>query len=76
MEYQYAEEVSSELKCAICIDPFVEPMELPCGHVFCHKCVLPISKCPECRGDFSHSQVKPVNRIITSMLNNLKVFFF
>jgi hypothetical protein len=39
--------------CSICLEPFVEPGALPCGHVFCTACLTSAlrmaKKCPQCR---------------------------
>ena len=36
---RFAEEVDEELKCAICLNVLEEPMNGPCGHVFCRICI-------------------------------------
>ena len=44
--------------CVICIGPVVAPVELPCGHAYCGKCLSELRKhgvaqvCPQCRKDF------------------------
>uniref|UniRef100_A0A915DNA7 RING-type domain-containing protein n=1 Tax=Ditylenchus dipsaci TaxID=166011 RepID=A0A915DNA7_9BILA len=55
---------SNDLDCSICMEMYNEPKLLPCGHMFCHKCVLQLKKgapltsslarkvkikCPNCR---------------------------
>ena len=41
--------------CVICIGPVVEPVELPCGHVYCDNCLSELrakgvaQTCPQCR---------------------------
>ena len=43
--------------CVICIGPVVAPVELPCGHAYCGKCLSELRKhgvaqvCPQCRKD-------------------------
>ncbi|XP_041103627.1 E3 ubiquitin-protein ligase RNF114-like isoform X2 [Polyodon spathula] len=46
-------ETPAEFECPVCKDFFVEPVCLPCQHVFCHCCLtesLKVKKhCPACR---------------------------
>jgi hypothetical protein len=37
--YDYAEEVDEDLTCHICLQPFVTPLDIPCGHTFCGVCL-------------------------------------
>ncbi|KDQ65322.1 Ligand of Numb protein X 2 [Zootermopsis nevadensis] len=37
--YDYAEEVDEDLTCHICLQPFVTPLDIPCGHTFCGACL-------------------------------------
>lgn len=43
------------LTCPVCLDIFVDPVNLDCGHVFCSPCATlsivmgPESRCPQCR---------------------------
>jgi hypothetical protein len=39
--------------CEICYQDEVNTSLHPCGHLFCDKCVLKISKCAKCRTDIS-----------------------
>lgn len=50
-----------EVECAICSEPFVEPRQLPCSHVYCVECLerwvnnegqWPRLTCPTCREEF------------------------
>ncbi|CAH8486402.1 unnamed protein product [Schistosoma turkestanicum] len=45
------------LECSICLQNFVHPAQLPCGHVFCFLCIKGCAfhrrKCPMCRSRFS-----------------------
>jgi len=50
-----------EGECAICAEPFEEPRQLPCSHIYCVQCLerwvynegqLPCLTCPTCREEF------------------------
>ncbi|KAI0923639.1 hypothetical protein AcW1_006534 [Taiwanofungus camphoratus] len=55
--------------CIICLDSLKDPAALPCGHVFCHQCIVRIVRtitpythhhfCPTCRHPYTLSQVDP-----------------
>ncbi|KIY49925.1 hypothetical protein FISHEDRAFT_40332 [Fistulina hepatica ATCC 64428] len=48
--------------CSICIDELKTPVSLPCGHVFCHECIVRVVNaarsyttmhtCPACRAPY------------------------
>ena len=46
---------NSELECSICLQICVQPVQLPCTHVFCYLCMKGIAqrnrKCALCRVD-------------------------
>ena len=51
-----ADATDPDLTCAICLEPYVEPLTLQCGHSFCRACLLQSTKlapdgrsCPQCR---------------------------
>jgi len=37
---RFAEEVDEEFKCAICLNVLENPVNGPCGHVFCRQCIM------------------------------------
>ncbi|PSN43992.1 Ligand of Numb protein X 2 [Blattella germanica] len=37
--YDYVDEVDEDLTCHICLQPFVTPLDIPCGHTFCGPCL-------------------------------------
>ncbi|EUB58418.1 putative ligase protein [Echinococcus granulosus] len=43
--------------CPICLQPLLQPVEIPCGHVFCYLCIKGSAshrrRCPLCRRAFS-----------------------
>ncbi|KAL4657427.1 tripartite motif-containing protein 7-like [Arapaima gigas] len=53
-----AADLEAELKCAVCLSIYREPVQLPCGHNLCRGCLnclwerQDFSTCPECRGTF------------------------
>ncbi|KAF4569586.1 hypothetical protein EYR40_008564 [Pleurotus pulmonarius] len=59
----------SSSACSICIDRLKAPIALPCGHVYCHECILntihqitPYTtqhNCPTCRAPFSTVNIDP-----------------
>ncbi|KAF7291977.1 RING-type domain-containing protein [Mycena indigotica] len=56
--------------CSICIEPFTQPVSLPCGHVFCRLCIRKnveseasksstLHLCPSCRTPYSIITIDP-----------------
>ncbi|TSK98436.1 Ligand of Numb protein X 2 [Bagarius yarrelli] len=37
--YNYRLEVDDDLVCQICLQPLVQPLDTPCGHTFCARCL-------------------------------------
>ncbi|XP_043547938.1 ligand of Numb protein X 2a isoform X3 [Chiloscyllium plagiosum] len=37
--YNYQHEMDDDLVCHICLQPLLEPLDTPCGHTFCYKCL-------------------------------------
>ncbi|NXT63322.1 LNX2 protein, partial [Chaetops frenatus] len=37
--YNYQNEVDDDLVCHICLQPLLQPLDTPCGHTFCYKCL-------------------------------------
>ncbi|XP_042555307.1 tripartite motif-containing protein 43-like [Dipodomys spectabilis] len=63
-----------ELRCAICINTFIEPVTLECGHSFCRPCLclsweetqIP-ARCPVCRGPCQQRDLK-TNVVLRSLV--------
>jgi uncharacterized protein YukE len=78
----YVEDVDVNLHCPICHSPLVSPVKLKCDHVFCDECVRNAlecqsnsssKSCPSCRGRTDISCIGPVTKIVTRILDDLKV---
>uniref|UniRef100_K7FY60 Ligand of numb-protein X 2 n=1 Tax=Pelodiscus sinensis TaxID=13735 RepID=K7FY60_PELSI len=37
--YNFQDEADDELVCHICLQPLLQPMDTPCGHTYCFKCL-------------------------------------
>ena len=65
---------SDDFMCNICMEPWMEPLELVhCGHIFCGRCVAKLKnkKCPTCRTTFK-STAQP-NRIMVNQAKEIIV---
>lgn len=61
-----------DLKCAICLEAFVSPVEFqPCHHIYCRSCSSSLFSCPTCR--LRIRRRREPNRLILSMLDGLQV---
>lgn len=71
-DYHNPEAIDEELKCPICLDPFVEPVVLKCcEHMLCKNCAEPCAECPLCRG--MHKPFANPPRLIMNMLSRIDV---
>ncbi|XP_069771706.1 LOW QUALITY PROTEIN: uncharacterized protein [Narcine bancroftii] len=67
-----SETFTQVLNCSICLDYFVDPVSLECGHNFCHSCVTELwerderNLCPECKEVFPDRKLR-VNRALASL---------
>uniref|UniRef100_H0X058 RING-type E3 ubiquitin transferase n=1 Tax=Otolemur garnettii TaxID=30611 RepID=H0X058_OTOGA len=65
-----------DVTCPICLDPFVDPVSIECGHNFCHECISQVgegggSVCPECQCQFLLRNLRP-NLKVANMLENFR----
>ncbi|XP_060706983.1 zinc-binding protein A33-like isoform X2 [Hemiscyllium ocellatum] len=64
--------LTEEAVCPICLDFFIEPVTLECGHNFCRSCITQswenkeINSCPECREVFPERNLR-VNRALVNL---------
>ncbi|XP_072331670.1 zinc-binding protein A33-like isoform X1 [Scyliorhinus torazame] len=69
---QQLQSLSEEAICPICLDFFIEPVTLDCGHNFCRSCITQcwgkkeINSCPECRGEFPERNLR-INRALANL---------
>ncbi|XP_076135756.1 E3 ubiquitin-protein ligase TRIM62-like [Alosa pseudoharengus] len=61
-----AASLTIQLQCPACRNIFTDPVDLPCSHTFCQKCLLDLLQpssgqqpCPECSQPFSLKDLKP-----------------
>lgn len=78
---EYVGSFDHNLMCAICHSPFVHPMKIGCGHIFCETCIAQAlyhqntenQTCPTCRAKTNEFSVVPVPKILEQILEELSV---
>lgn len=70
----FVDKIEDDLICGICKDVLNEPINLPCPHIFCQKCLSKNkeNKCPICRLNYTDSPLM-LNSYVNQMVCNLKV---
>jgi len=62
-----------ELTCSICLLLYLDPQVLPCGHHFCHECILDTWQvtsrmaCPTCNTKVWKRELKPMTSLATKV---------
>ncbi|XP_007668776.1 probable E3 ubiquitin-protein ligase TRIML1 [Ornithorhynchus anatinus] len=64
-----AKKLQEELTCSVCMEYFIDPVTITCGHSFCQICLLRYLEdqmsysCPECRGACELSDLQTNQRL-------------
>ncbi|XP_007956240.1 ligand of Numb protein X 2 [Orycteropus afer afer] len=75
--YNYQDEVDDDLVCHICLQPLLQPLDTPCGHTFCYKCLrnflLEKDFCPLDRKRLHFKLCKKSSILVHKLLDKLLV---
>uniref|UniRef100_A0ACB8FW45 Uncharacterized protein n=1 Tax=Sphaerodactylus townsendi TaxID=933632 RepID=A0ACB8FW45_9SAUR len=75
--YNFQDEVDDELVCHICLQPLLQPMDTPCGHTYCFKCLenfmQEYSFCPMDRKKLSFQHCRKSSLLVRNLLDKLLV---
>lgn len=75
--YNYQLEVDDDLVCHICLQPLVQPLDTPCGHTFCARCLRSfLQERDFCPLDRAHLQLQVCRRssiLVHKLLDKLSV---
>ncbi|XP_016378341.1 ligand of Numb protein X 2-like isoform X2 [Sinocyclocheilus rhinocerous] len=75
--YNYCLEVDDDLVCHICLQPLVQPLDTPCGHTFCARCLRSfLQERDFCPLDRAHLQLQVCRRssiLVHKLLDKLLV---
>ena len=44
------------MECSICMENKIDCVLVPCGHMYCSKCIVGVDVCPHCRNSFQKIQ--------------------
>ncbi|XP_040282109.1 LOW QUALITY PROTEIN: ligand of Numb protein X 2 [Bufo bufo] len=75
--YNYLNEVDDDLVCHICLQPLLQPLDTPCGHTFCYKCLRNFLQekdfCPLDRKRLTFKLCKKSSILVHKLLDKLVV---
>nr|XP_033803826.1 ligand of Numb protein X 2 isoform X3 [Geotrypetes seraphini] len=75
--YNYQNEVDDDLVCHICLQPLLQPLDTPCGHTFCYKCLKNFLQekdfCPLDRKRLQFKLCKKSSILVNKLLDKLFV---
>lgn len=79
--YSEAIELRRSILCIICLEPYLDPVVLPCSHAFCRQCILEAfnskKKCPVCSAETSKRSlqsstfIQPVVKLVSDLIDSL-----
>lgn len=73
---------SVQFRCCICLDTYIDPVSIPCGHNFCRDCIEGFwdtkekSECPLCKETFRERPELRINRAFAEIIELLERFVF
>uniref|UniRef100_A0A8C5N477 Ligand of Numb protein X 2-like n=1 Tax=Leptobrachium leishanense TaxID=445787 RepID=A0A8C5N477_9ANUR len=75
--YNFQDEVDDELVCHICLQPLLQPMDTPCGHTYCLRCLKDFLKekdfCPMDRKKLYIHDCHRSSLLVRNLLDKLAV---
>uniref|UniRef100_UPI00398F47F2 ligand of Numb protein X 2a n=1 Tax=Pristiophorus japonicus TaxID=55135 RepID=UPI00398F47F2 len=75
--YNYQHEMDDDLVCHICLQPLLQPLDTPCGHTFCYKCLRNFLRekdfCPLDRKRLHFKLCKKSSILVHKLLDKLLV---
>ncbi|XP_063062434.1 ligand of Numb protein X 2a [Engraulis encrasicolus] len=75
--YNYRLEVDEDLVCHICLQPLVTPLDTPCGHTFCARCLRSFLKerdfCPLDRARLALPSCRRSSILVHKLLDKLPI---
>uniref|UniRef100_A0A4W2DJJ9 Ligand of numb-protein X 2 n=1 Tax=Bos indicus x Bos taurus TaxID=30522 RepID=A0A4W2DJJ9_BOBOX len=75
--YNYQDEVDDDLVCHICLQPLLQPLDTPCGHTFCCKCLRNFLQekdfCPLDRKKLHFKSCKKSSILVHKLLDKLLI---